>query len=179
MKSPMMRRTTEVSKNENRIIEKLLIYIQLNQIFDKNNINFGGVDMGSKLPEFYKQVRKLIQNDKKIDDDLQINSSELWAFAAGQLIYYLLSQSKSSNKSHAMFEPFLRRFNDANAFKNEILNTYKKYKHEISLNNSRFNQLASKVLEYSINNEDLTKYEAVVYSGYFAKSLLYESQNEN
>ncbi|MDA3918416.1 MAG: hypothetical protein PF690_15780 [Deltaproteobacteria bacterium] len=167
------------SKNENRIIEKLLIYIQLNQIFDKNNINFGGVDMGSKLPEFYKQVRKLIQNDKKIDDDLQINSSELWAFAAGQLIYYLLSQSKSSNKSHAMFEPFLRRFNDANAFKNEILNTYKKYKHEISLNNSRFNQLASKVLEYSINNEDLTKYEAVVYSGYFAKSLLYESQNEN
>ena len=75
-----------------------------------------------------------------------------------------------------MFEPFLRKFNDINAFKKQILSTYEKYKHEIDLNNTRFNQLASKVIDYPMSNEKLKEFEVIVYSGYFAKSLLYEPQ---
>lgn len=164
------------SKNEFKIKERLLIYLHLNQLVDLKHNNFGGIKMTARLPDFYHKTRELIRNDKKIDEDAQIDSDELWAFSAGQLIYYLLSRSKTSNKSHAMFEPFLRKFNDINAFKKQILSTYEKYKHEIDLNNTRFNQLASKVIDYPMSNEKLKEFEVIVYSGYFAKSLLYESQ---
>ena len=160
------------SKNEAKIKDKLLLYLHINPLFDPELYNFGGINMTTQLPDFYQKTRALIQNDKEIDEDPQIDSDTLWAFCAGQLIYYLLIQSKSSNKSHAMFEPFLRKFNDVTVFKKQILSTYSKYKHEIDLNNTRFYQLASKVIDYSISDEQLKKNEISVYCGYFAKSLL-------
>jgi CRISPR-associated protein Csh1 len=65
----------------------------------------------------------------------------------GQVVKYLLTKSKSGKKNADMLEPFLRAKN-VKKLKDEVKFTYFKYKHEIRLDQTKFNNALSLILAY-------------------------------
>jgi len=158
----------EYSKNEFRIKEKLLIYIHLNKIFDKNNINFGGIDMSSELPRYYENLLKLLRGEIEY-----YQSDGDFAFGTGQLIRYLLEQSKSDNKNHSMFEPFLQKLGNFNVFITQINRALKTYGHKIEMHYDTFDKMMSNSTSYKLEDgKSLKDLETILISGYFAKSTV-------
>ena len=158
------------SKNKYRIIEKLLLYINLNKQFDKNNINFGGIDMPSELPKYYDNLLSLLKDE--ID---HYQSDEDFAFGTGQLIRYLLEQSKSDNKNHSMFEPFLQKLGNFNVFITQINRALKIYGYKIKMNYDTFDKMMSNSTNYKLEaGKSLKELETILISGYFAKSAIWQ-----
>jgi CRISPR-associated protein Csh1 len=114
---------------------------------------------------------ELVANDDNVLLDDQ-NVGE-FLFAAGQIIYFLLSKSKTSNPTHALLEPFLQK-SSAPQLQNAIANAVNAYKHEISFYKDRFERLASQVLAFD-TNENLKNYQRYLLAGYFAPSIIYKS----
>ena len=157
------------SKNEFRIKEKLLIYIHLNKFFDKNNINFGGIDMPSELPKYYDNLLTLLRGE--ID---YYQSDEDFAFGTGQLIRYLLEQSESGNKNHSMFEPFLQKVGNFEVFITQINRALKTYGHKIKMSYDTFDKMMSNSTGYKLEGDKTLKdLETILISGYFAKSAIW------
>lgn len=109
------------------------------------------------------------------DDNVLLDDKNVaeFLFAAGQVIYFLLSKSKTSNPTHALLEPFLQKSNAAQ-LQNAIANAINAYKHEISFYKDRFERLASQVLAFD-TNENLKNYQRYLLAGYFAPSVIYKS----
>jgi len=165
----------EEYKKTYTINEKLNILFSLNHIFDTNNNNFKGVNMASKIPEYQERMRKLFN-----DDNYHITEDDEFAFAAGQLIYYILKQSKSSNKSHALLEPFITK-NDPEQFRQMIVRGIDQYKHAFEWYGSgkgRFEKLAGEIMGYDCKT-NIKEMLPIVLAGYFSQSLIYESSNNN
>jgi len=110
------------------------------------------------------------------DDNILLDEKNVaeFLFAAGQVIYYLLSQSKASNPTHALLEPFLQKSN-VTQLQNAITNAVNAYKHEIFFHKDRFERLSAQVLAFD-TNENLKNYQRYLLSGYFAPSILYKSK---
>lgn len=166
------------SKNEFQIKEKLLIYIHLNKLFDKNNINFGGIDMPSALPRYYENLLNLLRGE--ID---YYQSDGDFAFGTGQLIRYLLDKSESSNKNHSMFEPFLQKLGNFDVFITQINRALKTYGHKIKMSYDTFDKIMSNSTSYKLEgNKTLKDLETILISGYFAKPAIWqiiEERKEN
>lgn len=75
-----------------------------------------------------------------------LQSNEFF-YLCGQIVKYLLSKSKSGKKDADMLEPFLRAKN-VKKLKDEIKFTFFKYKHEIGLNQTKFNNAMSLITAY-------------------------------
>ncbi|MDY0360448.1 MAG: hypothetical protein RBR08_03235 [Desulforegulaceae bacterium] len=162
------------SKFENRIIRKILLYIQLNEIFDKEHINFGGIDMASELPRYRDNCLNLVKG--KIDS---YKSDEDFAFGTGQLIRYLLELSESSNKNHSMFAPFLQKLGNFNVFISQINKAMMTYGHKIKMNYDTVDRLMSNTTGYTLENgKTLKSLETLIICGYFAKSVIEEVVKE-
>jgi hypothetical protein len=158
------------SKHEYKIKEKLLIYIHLNKLFDKNNINFGGIDMPSELPRYYDNLLSLLRGE--VD---YYQSDEDFAFGTGQLIRYLLEQSESGNKNHSMFEPFLQKLGNFNVFITQINRSLKTYSHKIKMNYDTFDTMMSNSTSYKLDaDKSLKELETILVSGYFANSAIWQ-----
>ncbi len=155
--------------------ELLLYYFLLNDIFDKEYKNTGGRKMSSRLKEYYEGLEKLLNNDTDgFENDGQ------FAFGLGQAIYYILSQSESHNKNHAMIIPFLQKLNNYFLFIEQLKSVFKSYSYKISMNNNKFNKLMSYITGYELENEnDFKNLETIILCGYFAKSLLYKKDENN
>lgn len=166
------------SKNEFQIKEKLLIYIHLNKLFDKNNINFGGIDMPSALPRYYENLLNLLRGE--ID---YYQSDGDFAFGTGQLIRYLLDKSESSNKNHSMLEPFLQKLGNFDVFITQINRALKTYGHKIKMSYDTFDKIMSNSTSYKLEgNKTLKDLETILISGYFAKPAIWqiiEERKEN
>jgi len=163
----------EDHKNEYSIKQKLNIWFSLYNFFNHNNKN--REDMASKIPELTEKCRKIANEGEQLSD-----KPEEFAFAAGQILYFLFTKSESSNKSHAVLEPFLQK-SKASLLQEAISNTINTYKHAIDFGKSRFENLAREVLAYetNVNMKTLQRY---LLAGYFADSIIYEksknTQNE-
>jgi len=156
------------SKFENRIIQKLLIYIQLNNLFDKENKNLGGIDMASELPKYHRNCLNLLTG--KINN---YESDEDFAFGTGQLIRYLLERSESSNKNHSMFTPFLQKLGNFDVFINQINRAIKAYGYRIKMNYDTVDKLVSNTTGYKLENgRTLKELETMLMCGYFAESVI-------
>ncbi|MFW5721350.1 MAG: hypothetical protein ACOCWW_03100, partial [Bacteroidota bacterium] len=155
----------EDHKNEYSIKQKLNIWFSLYNFFNHNNKN--REDMASKIPELTEKCKKIANEGASLSD-----KPEEFAFAAGQILYFLFTKSKSSNKSHALLEPFLQK-SKASLLQDAITNTINTYKHEIDFGKSRFENLAREVLAYetNVNMKSLQRY---LLAGYFADSVIYE-----
>jgi CRISPR-associated protein Csh1 len=164
----------DIKRDEKFIREKLNILFSLNHIFDTNNNNFKGVNMASKIPEYQERMRKLFR-----DENYHIAEDDEFAFAAGQLIYYILKQSKSSNKSHALLEPFISK-SDPEQFRQMIIRGIDQYKHAFEWYGSgkgRFEKLTGEIMGYECKT-NIKEMLPVILAGYFSQSLIYEpSQN--
>lgn len=129
--------------------------------------------MASKLKEYQNFVSGLINENISLDkaDD------EHFAFAAGQVIYYLLKKSKSEDTSFRLLEPYLQKTN-CKALQENISEDFARYKHEnFSMN---FGKVAAFVLSYE-TNQNLKKLQPQLLSGLFSKNQLFSNKvtNEN
>jgi len=152
------------------IKEKLNIWFSLYNFFNFKQYNNGEINMANKIIEIQNSMQKIvIENENHIDNDLE------FAYASGQIIYYLLNCSETSNKTHALLEPFLQK-TDLMQFKLAISRTFNQYKHAIKFYKGRFEKLMSEILSYDIesNLKDLLPF---ILAGYFAENVIYQKIN--
>jgi CRISPR-associated protein Csh1 len=156
---------------ETSIKEKLNIWFSLYNKFSNQSKN--REDMANTFKTLLEKTELVANDDNILLDDKNVAE---FLFAAGQVIYFLLSKSKASNPTHAMLEPFLQK-SSAPQLQNAIANAINAYKHEISFFKNRFERLASQILAFD-TNENLKNYQRYLLAGYFAPSVIYKSSKK-
>ncbi len=147
------------------IKEKLNIWFSLYEFFDSPKTKGEHPAMANQVSQLQERMREIAgQSDSHIENDKE------FAFAAGQVIYYLLSRSETGNKTHALLEPFLQK-TDCEQFKLAIARTLDRYKHKIGFYWQRFNKLAAEVLGYS-TNENIKNLMPMILAGYFSDNVI-------
>lgn len=156
---------------ETSIKEKLNIWFSLYNNFSNQSKN--RENMAQTFKSLLEKTELVANDDNVLLDENNIGE---FLFAAGQIIYFLLSKSKASNPTHALLEPFLQK-NNAVQLQNAIANAVNAYKHEISMGRGRFERLAGQVLAYD-TKENLKNYQRYLLAGYFAPAVIYKSNKE-
>lgn len=149
------------------IKEKLNIWFSLYEYFSNGTIKNGEVKMANQILNLQQCMTEIVTKE-----DAHLESDAEFAYAAGQVIYYLLSCSESANKSHALIEPYLQK-TDAEQFKLSISRTFAQYKHAISFYKGSFEKLMSEVLVYEPES-NLKSLLPMILAGYFAENVIYQ-----
>ena len=133
------------------IKEKLNIWFSLYEHFQPKN-HKNKVTMASKLKHYQAFVARLSMGEA----DTNTATDADFAFAAGQVIDYVLSKSKSDDKSYQLLEPYLQQAK-CQEFKRAIANDIARYKHAITDSESRFKAVCDFVLTYetTVNMKEL------------------------
>jgi len=151
------------NNNEYGVKDKLNIWYSLYEKFDPDNKN-KNITMASKLKDYQDFVAKLAigQADLNKADDAH------FAFAAGQVIEYVLQKSKSDNKSYQLLEPYLQQ-SKCSEFKKALSNDIARFKHAIEDNEYRFKNACSFVLAWE-TERNMKELLPEILSGVFAKN---------
>ncbi|NER05773.1 MAG: hypothetical protein F6K17_25865 [Okeania sp. SIO3C4] len=151
------------------IKQKLNIWFSLYNYFSTNDKR---KNMSSLIPELTQKVKGVVDND-----DTHFETEDEFAFGAGQLIFYLLFQSRVSEKTHALLEPFLNK-PKADQLQVAISNQIAVYKHELTFGTKRFSRLAKEVLGYA-SKSSVKSLQRMVLAGYFTHCILLEKTENN
>lgn len=157
-------RHDEELKKTTQIRKKLSLWFGLQPLFD-NNLNTNS--MANKTVELQTKIREIAQTES-----LHITTDDEFAFAAGQLIWKLLIQSESANRSHALLEPFLQKTEPV-FFKQAIASTFNMYKYKFSLYPTKyeFDKLFSEVMGYEPDFSNMKEHLPMILAGYFSESI--------
>lgn len=106
-----------------------------------------------------------------------LETPEEFAFAAGQLVSYLMDKSVASDKNYSMLEPYLQKTKSKH-LQDAIAHVFSQYKHAVSIYGKAFKALASNVLTYDedVDMKPLLKY---FLAGCFSNCIIYEKKEEN
>ena len=107
-----------------------------------------------------------------------LNSSEELAFAAGQLVSFIIDRSEAKNKTYAMLEPYLQK-STSSQLQDEIAQSIAIYKHDIEVKYKRegnFERLASETLAYG-NEVKMRPLLKFFLAGCFSPCVIYETNN--
>ena len=153
------------------IKEKLNIWFSLYEKFKQNN-NQTKITMVSKLKKHQDFVDQLSVGQV----DTTIATDADFAFAAGQVIDYILKKSRSEDTSYRLLEPYLQQ-SKCSEIKKAITKDFDRYKHENF--SKRFRNVAAFVLsygnedDYKINMKDLMP---ELLAGVFAQNQLFSER---
>ena len=153
------------------IKEKLNIWFSLYEFFGDQNKQIGGLKMANQIQQLHQRMQEIVS-----DTDWHLESDAEFAYAAGQVIYYLLSCSEASNKSHALLEPYLQK-TDAEQFKLAISRTFAQYKHAIFFSQKRFNKIMAEVLSFQ-PEANLKSLLPMILAGYFSENVIYQKREK-
>lgn len=148
------------------IRKKLNIWFSLYEKFITNNLK--EPTMASKLKN-YQQFIDHLAKDISIPEEV---NDEYFAFAAGQVIDYIRSKSKSADKSYLLLEPYLQQ-SKCSELKKAISNEFARYKHENY--SRRFENAASFVLSYDTKT-NMKKLLPELLAGVFSKNQLFSEK---
>jgi CRISPR-associated protein Csh1 len=98
-----------------------------------------------------------------------LENDEQYAFAAGQVIYYLLHKSKTADKSYKRLEPFLQQVH-ASELNKAIARLFDTYKHENFSGN--FRHPFASVMAYQ-TQANMRDYLPMMLAGIFSDNLLF------
>lgn len=145
-----------------KIKEKLSLYLSLHKNFHK------GEDLATQVIELRETVSELIENEDK-----HLMSDEEFAFASGQLIWYILKMNKSETKTHSLLDIFISK-NKVEDYTLAIAQNIQKYSHAFKFFNSKnwFDKLASEVLGYKLEQQTIKSLIPLIMSGYFSKNMI-------
>lgn len=134
-----------------KVKEKLNIYYSLYETFNIHNKK-SEISMASQLKKYQEFVVQLSMG--KLDTDNATDKE--FAFAAGQVIDYLIGKSQAQDKSYLLLEPYLQQAK-CQEFKRAIANDIARYKHAIKDNETRFKSVCDFVLTYDtdVNMKEL------------------------
>lgn len=124
--------------------------------------------INSFMPNTITALRESLEGLTTGETD--IDSDEQFAFSAGQVIYYILSKSKSADKSYSRLEPFLQ-LTDAERLKQSILKIFNTYKHERF--SKRFSNPFAQILVYNTRTNNLKELMPLLLAGFFSKNQLF------
>lgn len=144
--------------------DKLNIWYSLYNYFNKDN----SINMVNKLKEYQDFVAAIIA-----DEQLTDLTDEKFAFAAGQVVDYLYSKSKSADTSYNFLEPYLQQVK-CEGFKKAIANDFARYKHENFSKNYR--KVAAFILSYK-TEANLKHLMPEFLSGVFSKNHLFSTNS--
>ena len=118
-------RLDEMKENQHSqrwsILSKMNIWFSLAENFD---VPFKTTDtMANKLEEQRAFMSALSEGKAMLEND------EQYAFAVGQVVYYLLHKSKTADKSYKRLEPFLQQVH-ASELNKAVARLFDMYKHE-------------------------------------------------
>ena len=149
------------------IKEKLNIWFSLYNFFSLNE-NQKRKNMAETLKEHRIMMQELIEGKRDVQTD------EEFAFVAGQVIYYLLSKSETTDNSYARLEPFLQK-SDCGEFKKAVVRIFDMYKH----NNfsQKFSKGMAQVMAFSTNC-NLKEHTPGILAGFFSDNLLFSDMNK-
>jgi CRISPR-associated protein Csh1 len=147
-----------------RIKEKLSLYISLHK-------NFKGEDLATKITELQEKMQKLLK-----DRNEHLNSDEEFAFASGQLIWYILSKNESASKTHSLVDIFISKYK-IDDFKLIIAQHIQKYSHAFKFSNNHgwFDKLASEVMGYELEKKSIKELVPLIMAGYFSENIIVEN----
>ena len=148
------------------IKEKLNIWFSLYNYFvnsDKNN------DMVNKTEMLFEKINQLAKNEKA-----QMQSDDEFAFASGQLIRMILNKSETTERTHALLEPFLQK-TDPRLFKLAIARAFETYKHAFQFykgnNRYEFDKIISQVMGFGPTEQNMKNHLPLILAGYFAETI--------
>jgi CRISPR-associated protein Csh1 len=140
-------------------------------IANLNKLKLNFLELNKALGGNFMQTVKRIKESGKVTD------LESLSYYIGQMVYYLLNQSKKGQKTHAMVEPFINVTN----FKTlgiKLEETFNAYKHELSLNWDKLNQKFSEIwgFLYDNQNQEFNRdLKILFYAGYFDKNIFFQT----
>lgn len=150
--------------------------IAYSQNFRLNLLNYYEIgektNMGDRIKNLYNTLKEKIEKD-----ELAIcQSDEEFYFAAGQVIYYLVSQSEAQNKTQALATPFLE-LSTAIKLKQAIITMYKRYGYKIRLGDSKTKNLIGMVTGYETKSK-ASDYQDLIISGICSKNVIFAGKKE-
>ncbi|MEI7595764.1 MAG: hypothetical protein WCK02_08465 [Bacteroidota bacterium] len=152
------KRTTDIK-------EKLNIWFSLYNYFVNSNNN---TDMVNKTEQLFERLKIVAKPENSSE---RIRTNDEFAFASGQIIWKLLIQNESANRTHALLEPFLQK-SDANLFKQAIARTYDSYKHKLTLYPKKyeFDKIMGEVMGFD-TKENIKNLLPLILAGYFSETI--------
>ena len=119
---------------------------------------------------------------ERIKKEKKVSDKESFAYYAGQAVYFLLSLSEKSNRTHAMVEPFIN-IRNLNMFRMRLEELFKAYKHKINLRNRNFNPVFSEIWSFLADNSNKQfsdDMKTLFYAGYFNsnENIFYEKKED-
>lgn len=151
------------------IKEKLNIWFSLYEHF-KQKYNKNDATMASKLKHYQEFVTKLSMSEADTDTATDAD----FAFAAGQVIDFLLGKSKSDDKSYQLLEPYLQQAR-CQEFKRAIANDIARYKHAINESEWRFKAVCNFVLTYE-TTANMKELMPEILAGIFSKCQFFNKK---
>lgn len=155
--------------NSYSIKEKLNLWFSLYEHF-KQRKHKNEITMASKLKQYQSFVSKLSMGEV----DTNVATDAEFAFAAGQVIDYVLNKSKSEDKSYQLLEPYLQQAK-CQELKRVIANDIARYKHAINDNEWRFKAVCEFVLTYETTS-NMKEFMPELLAGVFSKSQFFKQK---
>ena len=158
------------SFSSNYVIKKKLnIWFSLYNLFNHNDKK--KEVMASNVTDLMSKMRIVAKGEAVLE------TPEEFAFAAGQLVSYLMDQSVASDKTYSMLEPYLQKTKSKH-LQDAIAHVFSQYKDAVSIYGKAFKALASNVLTYDedVDMKPLLKY---FLAGCFSNCVIYEKKEEN
>ncbi len=154
----------------NVIKKKLNIWFSLYNLF--NNDKKKEV-MASNVTDLMSKMRIVAKGEAILE------TPEEFAFAAGQIVSFLMDQSVASDKTYSMLEPYLQKTKSKH-LQDAIAHVFSQYKHAVYIYGKQgktFKALASNVLTYDddVDMKPLLKY---FLAGCFSNCVIYEKKKE-
>ncbi len=151
----------------NKIKTKLNLWFSLYDFFSNNKENA----MTSRIKELKTKINEVSLGEADLE------TQEEFAFAAGQLISYLIDRSAASNKTYALLEPYLQK-SKISMLQTSLSQSIATYKHDIRVvHKGRFENLAAQALTFSPDGEmkPLLRY---LLAGCFSPCVIYEKKEQ-
>ena len=144
------------------ILEKMNIWFSLSGQFDinhkKNRETMENLIHRHKafMADFVKGKASIAQEDE-------------FAFALGQLIYYLFSKSETNDRGYRRLEPFMQQ-RSMLSLQSALRKLFDRHKHEVY--SKEFKRVFSEVMDCE-STVDMEKYIKSMLSGFFADNMLF------
>lgn len=149
------------------IRQKLNIWFSLSENF--NQLTLTIETMASKLQAHRAYMKQLAKGEASIEND------EQYAFAVGQVIYYLLRKSKTADRSYKRLEPFMQQVQSKELNK-AIARLFDTYKHENF--STKFRTPFAEVLDYETKTNIRDLIPAIL-AGVFSENELFSDKENN
>jgi CRISPR-associated protein Csh1 len=135
--------------------------------------NKGGKYMADRIRTVMQELKSkiLLEQLTTCKDD------EEFYFTAGQLAYYMFSQSEAHKKTYGIFEPVLNT-RDSNQLKKRLQEIFDIYKHAILVGNVRFKNAMSMVMGYETDENITDNMKNMLLAGLLADNIFYTKKED-